>query len=57
LASVTDARNLEQILRLQNILKNMGVFEQVKKLGIKDGNTIALGHLEFAYYEDEMYQT
>lgn len=55
LASVTDSRNLEQVLRLQNILKNMGVFEQVKKLGIKDGDTIVLGHLEFAYYEDEMY--
>jgi len=55
LASVTDSRNLEQVLRLQNILKNMGVFNEVKKLNIKDGDTIVLGHLEFAYYEDEMY--
>ncbi len=55
LASVTDSRNLEQVLRLQNILKNMGVFEEIKKLNIKDGDTIVIGHLEFAYYEDEMY--
>lgn len=55
LAGVTDSRNLEQVLRLQNILKSMGVFEEVKKLDIKDGNTIVLGHLEFEYYEDEMY--
>ena len=33
LANVTDARNLEQILRLQNILTNMGVFKELKKQG------------------------
>lgn len=52
LASVTDARNLEQILRLQNILISMGVFEELKKLGIKDGNTIIIEHLEFTHYDD-----
>jgi len=55
LTSVTDARNLEQILRLQNILKNMCVFDEVRKLGIKDGDTMIIGHLEFSYYEDEMF--
>lgn len=52
LASVTDARNLEQILRLQNILISMGVFEELKKLGIKDGDTIIVEHLEFTHYDD-----
>ena len=55
LASVTDSRNTEQILRLQNILTNMGVFEELKKTGIKDGDTIIIGHLEMEYWEDQMY--
>jgi len=52
LANVTDARNLEQILRLQNILTNMGVFEELKKKGIHSGDTIIIEHLEFTHYED-----
>lgn len=52
LANVTDARNQEQVLRLQNILINMGVFERLKKLGIKDGDTIVVEHLEFTHYDE-----
>lgn len=55
LAAVTDARNTEQILRLQNILTGMGVFEELKKQGVKDGDTIVIGHLEMEYYEEQMY--
>ena len=29
LAKVTDARNTEQVVRLQNIMKSMGVFEKL----------------------------
>lgn len=52
LANVTDARNIEQVLRLQNIMTGMGVFEELKKKGVKDGDTIIVGHLEFIHYED-----
>lgn len=55
LAAVTDARNKEQIIRLQNILTGMGVFDELKKLGIKDGDTLVIGHLEMEYYEDQMF--
>ena len=55
LAAVTDARNTEQVIRLQNILIGMGVFEELKKLGIKDGDTVVIGHLEMEYWEDQMY--
>ena len=55
IAGVTDERNSEQVIRFQNILKGMGVFEELNKKGIKDGDTIIIGHLEFAYYADEMY--
>ena len=53
LAQVTDARNLEQILRLQNIMTNMGVFKVLKRQGIKDGDTVIVGHLELVHYGDE----
>ncbi len=55
LAAVTDARNTEQVIRLQNILIGMGVFEELKKQGIKDGDTVVIRHLEMEYWEDQMY--
>lgn len=55
LAQVTDERNSEQVIRFQNILTSMGVFTELKKLGVKDGDTILVAHLEFAYYDDEFY--
>ena len=55
LAQVTDERNPEQVIRLQNILTGMGVFDKLKSMGVKDGDTIIVGHLEFAYYADEFY--
>lgn len=55
LASVTDTKVAEQVIRFQNILKAMGVFDKLKKLGVKDGDTVIVGNLEFEYYEDEFY--
>ena len=52
LANVTDARNIEQVLRLQNIMTGMGVFDELKKKGVKDGDTIIVVHLEFVHYDD-----
>ena len=55
LAKVTDSRNTEQVIRLQNILKGMGVFDELKKLGLKNGDVVILGNLELAYYDDEFW--
>ena len=55
LAQVTDERNPDQVIRLQNILTGMGVFEKLKAMGIKDGDTVIAGKLEFAYYADEFF--
>ncbi len=55
LAQVTDERNPDQVIRFQNILTGMGVFDKLKSMGVKDGDTIIVGHLEFAYYADEFY--
>lgn len=56
LAGVTDARNLEQVVRLQNILTGMGVFNALKKQGIKNGDTVVIEHLEFSHYDDELWE-
>ena len=53
LAQVTDERNVEQLFRFQNILTAMGVFEKLKQMDIKDGDTVVVGNIEFAYYNDE----
>ena len=55
LASVTDARNPEQIIRLQGILTSMGVFDELNKLGIQNGNTLVIGHLELTHYDDTLW--
>ena len=55
LASVTDTRNSEQVIRFQNILKGMGVFDKLNRMSIQDGDTIIVGDLEFEYYKDEFY--
>ena len=40
---------------MQNILKGMGVFEELKKYGLKNGDVVIFGHLELAYYDDEFW--
>ena len=55
LAQVTSDRNPEQIIRLQNIMKGMGIFDELVKKGIKDEDTVILSHLEFVYYNDEIF--
>ncbi len=49
LANVTDGRNTEQLYRFQNILKSMGVFDALKAAGVKEGDLVKIGHLEFDY--------
>ncbi len=55
LAKVTDIRNTEQVIRLQNIMKSMGVFDEMHRCGLKNGDTVLVGHLELGYYDDEVW--
>lgn len=55
LAKVTDIRNTEQVVRFQNILKSMGVFEVLHDYGLKNGDTVICGHLELGFYDDEIW--
>ncbi len=51
LANVTDTRNIDQLYRFQNILAAMNVYDALKEAGIKEGDTVKIGHIEFDYYD------
>ncbi len=51
LANVTDTRNIDQLYRFQNILASMNVYEALKEAGIKEGDMVKIGHIEFDYYD------
>ncbi len=52
LASVTDIKNIHQIKRFTNILDSMGVYEELRKCGIKQEDTIIAEGIEFIYDEN-----
>ncbi len=52
LAGVTDIRNTQQMRRLANILDSMGVYQELKKLGLKEYDTIMVAHIETSYIGD-----
>ena len=52
LASVTDIKNIHQIKRFTNILDSMGVYEELRKYGIKQEDTIIAEGIEFIYDEN-----
>lgn len=49
LVSVVDIKNTQQVRRLTNILDSMGVFVELKKMGLNEGDTIYVSHLEMVY--------
>ena len=52
LAGVTDIRNTQQMRRLADILDSMGVYQELKKLGLKENDTILVSHIETSYLGD-----
>jgi len=49
LAAKTDFNNDEAIANFYRVAKRMGVFEMLKKQGIKSGDTVVIGDMEFTY--------
>lgn len=56
ISQVTDPRSTEQIIRFQNIMISMGIMDELKHLGIQNGDTIIVGKLELEYWDDEVYK-
>ncbi len=57
LAVMTDMNSDEAVLRLQRRLKRMGVFAALERAGIREGNTVRMGDVEFTWdtsYEPEV---
>lgn len=47
----TNFEAYESVNHLQKILKDKKIIEQLENMGIKDGNTVILGNVEFDYFE------
>lgn len=56
ISQVTNQKNTEQIIRLQNTMKAMGIIDELKRLGIQNGDSVIVGKLELEYWDDEMYK-
>ncbi len=56
ISQVTDSRSTEQIIRFQNIMTGMGIMDELKHLGVQNGDTIIVGKLELEYWDDEVYK-
>lgn len=52
LASVTDIKNTQQIKRFTNILDSMGVYDELRKQGIQNQDTIIVAGIELIFDED-----
>ena len=52
LASVTDIRNTQQIKRFTNILDSMGVYDELRKQGMQNQDTIIVAGIELTFDED-----
>ncbi|HBS92477.1 MAG TPA: GTPase ObgE, partial [Firmicutes bacterium] len=49
LAAKTDFSNDEAIANFYQVAKRMGVFDLLGKEGIKPGDTVVIGEMEFTY--------
>lgn len=56
ISQVTDQRSTEQVIRFQNIMIGMGIIDELKRLGIQNGDTVVVGKLELEYWDDEVYK-
>lgn len=56
ISQVTDQRNTEQIIRFQNIMTSMGIMDELKRLGVQNGDTVVVGKLNLEYWDDEVYK-
>ncbi len=52
LASVTDIKNIASIRRFENILKSMGVFDELIRKGVKNQDTMIVAGIELEYNDD-----
>lgn len=52
LAAMTNFNNEDSVRRFQRIIDRMGVEKKLRELGIREGNIVKIGNIEFEYYEN-----
>ena len=52
LVAMTNFNNEDSIRRFQRIIERMGVEKKLRELGIREGNIVKIGTIEFEYYEN-----
>ncbi|MDZ7345673.1 MAG: Obg family GTPase CgtA [candidate division KSB1 bacterium] len=52
LVKMTDLTSEESVKRLQKILKKLGVEKKLKEVGVKEGDIVVIGDVEFTYFVD-----
>ncbi len=57
LLSVTDLKDFQSVAHLMRVLKSMGIFTELEKIGTKDGDTVYISGIEFEYSPDTMVIT
>ncbi|MBO5851951.1 MAG: Obg family GTPase CgtA, partial [Clostridia bacterium] len=43
--------DMESMAYMQKTLRNVGVIKKLRQLGIKDGDTVVIGDIEFDYID------
>ena len=56
ISQVINTKNTEQVIRLQNTMRAMGIIDELKRIGIQNGDTVVIGKIELEYWDDEMYK-
>lgn len=56
ISQIINTRVTEQVIRLQNTMRAMGIMDELKNIGIQNGDTVVIGKLELEYWDDEMYK-
>ncbi|OGI10369.1 MAG: hypothetical protein A3F80_09370 [Candidatus Melainabacteria bacterium RIFCSPLOWO2_12_FULL_35_11] len=57
LLSVTDLKNFQSVAHLMRVLKSIGIFTELEKIGIKEGDTVYISGVEFEYSPETMVMT
>ena len=57
LLSVTDLKDFQSVAHLMRVLKSMGIFAELEKIGTKEGDTVYIAGIEFEYSPETMVIT
>lgn len=47
----TDMTDIESLRRFQNLLSRRGIFDELRKMGCEDGDSVRVGTVEFEFYD------